>query len=68
MMVMNSHNYVDWKIIMEDLLIVKDLYEAVDREQLPTRVLESEWKLLNRKAMATIRQFIECQSPLACGK
>ena len=67
-MVLNSHNYIDWKIKMEDLLIVKDLYEAVDREQLPTRVLESEWKLLNRKAMATIRQFIECQSPLACGK
>ena len=68
MMVLNSHNNAGWKIKMEYLLIVKYLYEPVDREQIPTGVLESEWKLLNRKAMATIRQFIECQSPLACGK
>ena len=49
MMILKSHNYVDWKIKMEDLLIIKDLYEPIDREQIPTRVLESEWKLLNRK-------------------
>ena len=55
MMVMNSQNYVDWKIKMEDLLIIKDLYELVEGEQTPTGVLESEWKLLNRKAVATIR-------------
>ena len=41
MMVLNSHNYADWKIKMEDLLIVKDLYEPVKREQTPIRVLES---------------------------
>ena len=39
-----------WKIF----LIVKDLYEPIDREQISTGVLESEWKLLNRKAVATI--------------
>ena len=31
-MVLNSHNYIDWKIKMEDLLIVKYLYELVERE------------------------------------
>ena len=44
---------------MEDLLIVKDLYEPIDRAKIPTGVLESEWKLLNRKAVATIRQCVD---------
>ena len=30
MIVLNSHNYANWKIKMEDLLIVKDLYEPID--------------------------------------
>ena len=51
MMVLNSHNYASWKIKMEDLLIIKDLYELVEGEQTPTGVLESEWKLLNWKAV-----------------
>ena len=44
---------------MEDILIVKDLYEPINKEQIPTWVLEFEWKLLNRKAMATIRQCVD---------
>ena len=44
---------------MEDLLIVKYLYEPIEREQTPTGVLESKWKLLNRKAMATNRQCVD---------
>ena len=59
MMVLNSHNYLDSKIKMEDLLIVKDLYEPVERELIPVGVLESEWKLLNRKAVATIIQCVD---------
>ena len=54
MIVLNSQNYVDWKIKMEDLLIVKDLYEPIDKVEIPTGVLELELKLLNRKAVATI--------------
>ena len=42
MIVLDSHNYSDWKIKMEDLLIVKDLYVPVDREQIPIGVLESK--------------------------
>ena len=37
MIVLNSHNYADWKIKMEDLLIVKDLYESIDRKDIPTK-------------------------------
>mgnify|MGYP000117209794 CR=1 FL=1 len=37
MIVLNSHNYSDWKIKMEDLLIVKDLYEVIDRKEYPQR-------------------------------
>ena len=47
MIVLNSQNYADWKIKMEELLIVKDLYELIDRAEIPTGVLESEQKLLN---------------------
>ena len=38
---MNSHNYADWKIEMENLMIVKDLYEPIDREEIPMGVLDS---------------------------
>ena len=55
MIILNLYNYSDWKINMEDLLIVKDLYEPIDRETIPTGVLESEWNLLNRNVVATIR-------------
>ena len=43
---------------MEDLLIVKDLYELIDRAEIPKGVVESEWKLLNRKVVAPIRQCV----------
>ena len=41
MIVLNSQNYADWKIKMEDLLIVKDLYEPIDRAEIPKGVLDS---------------------------
>ena len=44
---------------MEDLLIVKGLYELVEREKIPTGVLESEGKHLNRKAVATVKQCVD---------
>ena len=59
MMVLNSHNYADWKIKMEELLIIKDLYEPVDKEQIPTGVLEFEWKLLNMNAVTTIKEYVD---------
>ena len=41
MIVLNSHNYSDWKIKMEDLLIVKDLYEPIEKEDIPRGLVES---------------------------
>ena len=39
MIFLNSHNYSDWKIKMEDLLIVRDLYELIDRKDIPIGVI-----------------------------
>ena len=44
---------------MEYLLIVEHLYEPIGKEDIPIGVLESVWKHLNRKAVATIRQCID---------
>ena len=35
MIVLNSHNYSNWKIKMENLLIVRDLYEPTDWNDIP---------------------------------
>ena len=34
MIVLNSHNFSNQKIKIEDLLIVKDLYESIDRSEM----------------------------------
>ena len=39
MIVLNSNNYLDWKIKMEGLLIVKDPYELIDRKEIATGVV-----------------------------
>ena len=44
MMFLKSHNFLDWKIKMKDLLIIKDLYEPTNKEEIPMGVLECEWK------------------------
>ena len=54
MIVLNSHNYADWKTKMKNILIVKDLYESGY-----LGVLEFDWKLQNKKAVATIRQCVD---------
>ena len=59
MIVLKSHNYAHWKIKMEDLLIVRDLNEPIDRKDIPMGVIEFEWKTLNRKVVATIRQCVD---------
>ena len=48
MIVLNSQNYSNRKIKMEDLPIVKDLYEPIEKEDIPRGVIESEWKTLHR--------------------
>ena len=40
-------------------MIVKDLYEPISKSDIPTGVIESEWKILNRKGVATIWQCVD---------
>ena len=56
---LNATNYSTWKTRMEDILYVKDLYEPILNENVSTGVTQKEWKILNRKAVATIRQFVD---------
>ena len=54
---LNSNNYLDWKIKMDGFLIVKDLYELIDRKEILMGVVESDWKILHSKVVAVMRQF-----------
>ena len=49
-------------------MIVKDLYEPIEKEDIPRGVIESEWKALHRKEVATIRQCVDIRflQHLAC--
>src|ERR1700733_13097530 len=51
----NSHSFELWKLNMEDLLVDKDQWIAVESGTKPTRVSDEEWKKLDRKEKSTIR-------------
>ena len=51
----NGQSFELWKIKMEDLLVDKDQWIAVDSGTKPTGVTDEEWKKLDRKAKSTIR-------------
>ena len=51
----NGQSFELWKIKMEDLLVDKDQWIAVDLGTKPTRVSNEEWKKLDRKAKNTIQ-------------
>eukprot|EP00253_Pinus_taeda_P007204 PITA_07204 len=51
----NGHSFELWKLKMEDMLVDKDQWIAVDPGTKPTRVSDQEWKKLDRKAKSTIR-------------
>ncbi|CAO2841500.1 unnamed protein product [Amaranthus hypochondriacus] len=59
MIYLDSTNYAVWKSKMEDILYVKDLYEPILNESMPTGQNESKWKILNRKTVGTIRRFVD---------
>lgn len=52
-------NYSYWKTMMEDHLFCKDLSEPILNENMPEGRNEKEWKVLNRKTVATIRKYID---------
>ena len=51
---LNGHSFDLWKLKMEDLLVHKDQWIAVDPHTKPTRVSVEELKKLDRKAKTTI--------------
>ena len=51
----NGHSFEFWKLNMEDLLVDKYQWIAVDRDTIPMAMLDEDWKNLDRKAKSTIR-------------
>ena len=51
----NAQSFELWKLKMEDLLVDKDQWIAVDLGTKPTGVTDEEWKKLDRKAKSIIR-------------
>jgi len=51
----NGQNFELWKLKMEDLLVDKDQWIAIDPGTKPTGVSDEEWKKLDRKAKSTIQ-------------
>ena len=54
---LNATNYTTWKTGMEDILYVKDWYEPILRENIPSGVVAKEWEILNRKAIGTLENL-----------
>ncbi|RDX88935.1 hypothetical protein CR513_29389, partial [Mucuna pruriens] len=56
---LTADNYSYWKPMMEDHLYCKDLYEPITNEEMPEGKTEKDWEILNRKAVAMIRKYID---------
>lgn len=56
---LTAENYSYWKPMMEDHLYYKDLYEPIIKETMPEEKDAAERELLNRKAVAIIRKYID---------
>lgn len=54
----NGQSFELWKLKMEDLLVDKDQWIAVDLGNKPMGVSNEEWKKLDRKAKSTIRLHV----------
>ena len=50
----NDQSFELWKLKIEDLLVDKDQWIAVDPGTKPMGVTDEEWKKLDRKAKSTI--------------
>ena len=51
----NGHIFELWKLNMEDLLVAKYQWIAVDPSTKPTAISDEDWKKLDWKAKSTIR-------------
>ena len=56
---LNGTNFALWKAQMEDILILKDQYLPIEgAASKPSSMTDEEWNKLDRKAIATIRQYL----------
>ena len=51
----NGHNFVLWKLKMEDILVDKEEWVVVDPDTKPTIMSSEDWDKLDRKVRITIR-------------
>ena len=51
----NGQSFELWKLKMEDMLVDKDQWIAIDLGTKPTGMSDEDWKKLDRKAKSTIR-------------
>ena len=51
----NGQSFELWKLKMEDLLVDKDQWIAIDPGTKPMAMSDEDWKKLDRKAKITIR-------------
>ncbi|KAK4434907.1 Retrovirus-related Pol polyprotein from transposon TNT 1-94 [Sesamum alatum] len=56
---LTAENYSYWKPMMEDHLYCENLHDPIIDETKPEGKDDNEWMLLNRKAVAMIRKFID---------
>ncbi|KAM1465599.1 hypothetical protein FF1_044120 [Malus domestica] len=60
MIKLTNFNWVTWKPRMEDILYCKDLHEPIEGDAAkPESMSDAEWKKMNRKAIGTIRQWVD---------
>ena len=56
---LNGTNFSLWKAQMEDILILKYQYFPIEGESSkPSSMTDEEWNKFDRKAIATIRQYL----------
>ena len=56
----NGSNCSTWKTKIEDLLYSKDQYVPIEGEVCrPKDISDAEWKITNRKTIATIRMWMD---------
>lgn len=59
-MMLTAANYSIWKPRMEDILYCKDLYDPVEKgDAKPESITSEDWKKMHRKAIGTIRQWVD---------
>nr|KYP31853.1 Retrovirus-related Pol polyprotein from transposon TNT 1-94 [Cajanus cajan] len=56
---LTADNFSYWKPMMEDHLYCKDLYEPITQQSKPEGKTDKDWEILNRKAVAVIRKYID---------